>query len=117
MPKMPPRPCTQPGCKQYAVTDGRCDNHKREAWASNKGKTRHERGYGHQWDKIRKSILRRDSYLCQPCKRNNRVTKADQVDHIRPKSQGGGDNADNLQSICYICHKLKTQEEAQSGGG
>jgi 5-methylcytosine-specific restriction protein A len=73
--------------------------------------SRHERGYGHQWVKLRGHILRRDDYLCQPCLRQGRPTQATQVDHIIPKAQDGTDDPENLQSICEPCHKAKTKAE------
>jgi len=43
------------------------------------------------------------------------------VDHIRPKSQGGTDDIENLRAICKACHQAKTQEESNrkksKGGG
>ena len=73
--------------------------------------SRHERGYGSAWDKIRPSILQRDLFLCQACKRQGRLTPAKDVDHITPKAQGGIDDPDNLQSLCRSCHIKKTREE------
>ena len=73
--------------------------------------TRHERGYGYEWTKLRAHILRRDQYLCQPCLTKGRPTNATQVDHIIPKSQDGEDDSDNLQAICDQCHKEKTHAE------
>jgi len=75
-------------------------------------KSRHERGYGSAWVRIRSLILHRDGYLCQPCQRAGRETPATQVDHIKPKAQSGTDHTDNLQSICRACHDAKTLEEA-----
>ena len=80
-------------------------------------KSRHERGYGKNWDKLRLTVLRRDRYICQPCQAMGRVTPAGQVDHIKPKAQGGTDDADNLQAICADCHKAKTQAEAKAAQG
>lgn len=57
-------------------------------------------------------ILRRDQYLCQPCKKYGFLTTANEVDHIIPKAQGGTDNPEQLQAICKVCHKAKTQAEA-----
>lgn len=74
--------------------------------------SRHERGYGTAWDKLRLTILARDSYLCQPCLTKGRPTPATQVDHIIAKAQGGTDDADNLQAICTDCHKDKTADES-----
>lgn len=112
MPKMPPRPCTKPGCKNYSVKNGRCTLHKVEPWLSNKGKSRHDRGYGNDWVRLRKQVLRRDGFLCIPCKKAGTLTKATQVDHILNKAKGGSDDMYNLQSICDKCHKLKTQGES-----
>ncbi|MBQ2263252.1 MAG: HNH endonuclease [Loktanella sp.] len=81
------------------------------AWQGDRG-TRHQRGYGHRWVKLRDTILQRDGHLCIPCLHNGRPTPAKQVDHITPKSQGGTDEHDNLQSICVDCHKAKTASEA-----
>ena len=73
--------------------------------------SRHERGYGYQWQKLRAHILRGDDYLCRPCRIAGRTTEAREVDHIVPKSQDGTDDSDNLQSICTPCHKAKTKAE------
>ena len=79
--------------------------------------SRHERGYGAQWQKARLVILARDLYLCQPCKTQGRTTPAKQVDHIKPKASGGTDDHDNLQAICEDCHKAKTAREAAEAAG
>ena len=41
-----------------------------------------------------------------------RVTPATQVDHIKPKADGGTDEHANLQSICTDCHKIKTAQDS-----
>lgn len=73
---------------------------------------RHERGYGFAWERLRQTIMERDSFLCQPCKRNGYVTAAKQVDHITPKANGGTDDPSNLEAICVRCHKAKTARES-----
>lgn len=73
--------------------------------------SRHERGYGTAWDKLRKRILSRDKYLCQTCARKGRLTPANEVDHKKPKAKGGTDSEDNLEAICSPCHKAKTSAE------
>lgn len=55
--------------------------------------------------------MRRDQYLCQPCKRQGRPAQADEVDHIVSKANDGTDDYDNLQAICTDCHKAKTKAE------
>ena len=73
--------------------------------------SRHERGYGAVWDKLRKEVMQRDNGLCQPCLRNGRVTPAHAVDHIVQKAAGGTDDLTNLQSICRACHLDKTMTD------
>lgn len=73
--------------------------------------SRHERGYGTAWDKLRLRILARDLYLCQHCLTNGRPTQATQVDHIIPKAKGGTDDDGNLQALCPECHDQKTASD------
>ena len=73
--------------------------------------SRHERGYGAAWVKLRKQAIIRDNGLCQPCLRRGRATPHRDVDHIKPKAKGGKDHIDNLQCICAECHKAKTRRE------
>lgn len=74
--------------------------------------SRHKRGYGTAWDKLRKSILARDRYICQSCLEKGRVKPANQVDHITPKAKGGADAPSNLQALCRTCHDEKTIRDA-----
>lgn len=76
-------------------------------WQAKKG-SRHERGYGNDWDKLRKVVLRRDKNLCQSCYKLGRLSEASAVDHIKPKAKGGTDDLSNLQAICKPCHNRKT---------
>ena len=80
-------------------------------------KTRQERGYGKEWTKLRKQVLRRDAYLCQICLAQGRLTPLGEypydhaVDHITPKARGGTDYLSNLQSLCTKCHKVKSDTD------
>lgn len=81
------------------------------AWSR---ESRHARGYGTAWDKLRRRILERDFHLCQcPACRGGeiRVTPATEVDHITPKAQGGTDDETNLRAVNSECHKRITQEQ------
>lgn len=120
MPSRPPRACSRQGCSA-TTTDGTsyCPKHKpkqKSGWAdyhkTKNGSSRHKAGYGHDWDKLRKSVLIRDRYLCQVCLKLGVYTQANQVDHIVNKALGGTNCAANLQAICSPCHKRKTQKEA-----
>lgn len=87
------------------------------SWGGVRG-TRHERGYGSAWDKLRVRILERDMYLCQECKRQGRLTPLavkpydHAVDHIQAKAFGGSDHPSNLESLCSACHDAKSKKEA-----
>jgi len=76
--------------------------------------SRHERGYGSSWDRLRIAVLKRDNGLCQcsDCQGGKiRLTIANEVDHIVPKAKGGTDDMSNLQAINSVCHKAKTASE------
>ena len=71
------------------------------AWSR---ESRHKRGYDYRWVKLRERILKRDTYLCQPCRGAGRTTAATEVHHITAKAHGGTDDPANLVSICPPCH-------------
>ena len=76
--------------------------------------SRHARGYGTNWTKLRLFVLRRDNGLCQcdQCKGGAlRLTPANEVNHIKPKAQGGMDSEDNLQAVAHACHLRITAEQ------
>lgn len=85
-------------------------------WRGERG-TRHERGYGATWDKLRRQILDRDKWLCLPCLAKGRTKPARSVDHIIPRSRGGTDDHANLQAICPDCHHAKTTAEGHEAAG
>jgi 5-methylcytosine-specific restriction protein A len=99
------------------VRDGgsRCGKHpKRAGFLDERRGSRHERGYGTAWDKLRKVILARDAGICQHCLRTTGELHAGtEVDHIVPKFEGGTDDESNLQTICREAHRAKTAEEAK----
>ncbi|RCA23615.1 HNH endonuclease [Enterobacter hormaechei] len=113
MPALIPRACRKRGCSG-TTTDrsGYCPKHLNEGWQQHqRGQSRHQRGYGSKWDRLRLIVLDRDKHLCQECLRNGRYTPAETVDHIKPKAHGGTDDLSNLESICRGCHKAKTARE------
>jgi len=80
-------------------------------------RSRHERGYGNDWLRLRKIAMERDLWLCQPCLDAGIATPAREVDHITPKAKGGTDDPDNLQAICIPCHAAKTAREGAKAQG
>lgn len=97
-----------------ARAQGRPDIKK--SWHHNE-KTAAERGYGHAWVKLRNQVKARDNGLCQPCMRQGLVRLGSEVDHIKPKCEGGTDDLQNLQFICDQCHMAKTAAEAARAQG
>lgn len=83
-------------------------NNKKSNWSE---KSRHERGYGKEWDRLRKVVILRDKGLCQPCREEGRATPANIVDHILNKASGGTDDLSNLRVICRAHHDAKTIAE------
>jgi 5-methylcytosine-specific restriction protein A len=84
--------------------------------------SRHERGYGSSWDKVRLFVLRRDNGLCQcdQCKGGKlRLTLATEVHHRVSKAdakrkgwtQAQMDHPSNLAAINSECHKRETLAE------
>lgn len=119
VPVAAPRPCTKPGCSSYATQYGRCDKHQRIGWQTDRRRgSRHERGYGNRWQKLRAAVLMRDDYLCKcgECQESGLPREAHEVDHVVPKAQGGTDRLDNLQAINRECHRRKTLQERREGG-
>ena len=55
-----------------------------------------------EWKRTRAFILERDAYTCAYC-----GGEADTVDHIVPKSLGGGNEAGNLLACCRRCNSAK----------
>jgi 5-methylcytosine-specific restriction protein A len=74
--------------------------------------SRHARGYGNDWYKLRARVMERDKWLCQSCLEKGYVTPAKQVDHIIPKSEGGQSTEQNCRALCHKCHVLKTASES-----
>lgn len=102
--------CSQPGCPAK-VERGACEAHggagrdwRREDRARG---SRHERGYGAAWDRLR-AVVRREEPLCRVCLAKGRVAATAHVDHIKPKAAGGTDERANLQGICAACHAEKS---------
>lgn len=105
MPKRSYRPCSHPGCGTL-TKDGQCQAHRSGRDYDRFRGSRHQRGYGRRWEKLRVMILNRDP-LCRACG----SAPSAEVDHIVPKAKGGTDHPDNLQGLCKPCHSRKTATE------
>lgn len=113
MPTRAPSRCNEPGCPEFAVLRGRCDEHQRKPW---QGRPSFVDQYGMttaEWSALRRLILARDGYVCQGCG----LPGADTVDHIIPVSEGGSPrDPANLRSLHEDpCHAEKSKAEAKRG--
>lgn len=79
--------------------------------------SRHARGYGKEWDKLRAFVMAMDNWLCQACLKAGRVTPATDCDHIVPKAKGGTDDAANCQALCRECNQAKARQESADARG
>ena len=52
-------------------------------------------------------------YKCVKCGKSYRASDMD-VDHILPKSCGGGNNRENLQCICKHCNRSKGADTSET---
>ena len=58
-------------------------------------------------------VLLLEGTWCEMCRREGRVTAAEEVHHILPLADGGSHDAENLMALCKSCHSRIT---ATDGG-
>lgn len=84
-----------------------------QPWSTSRTKSRQERGYGREHERLRKQVLREEP-LCRVCHDAGRVTATTRADHIVPLSQGGRSVRSNYQGLCRDCHDAKTADESRA---
>ena len=69
----------------------------------------------HRWNiqLTKQNILKRDHKTCQYCGRNEGSMT---VDHVIPRSQGGGETWGNLVCACALCNNKKGDRTLQEAG-
>ena len=77
----------------------------RRAWVKQPDTDRRLSGWA--WQQLRARWLA-EHPLCVRCEAKGRTVVATSLDHILPRSQGGTDDASNLQGLCATCHTTKT---------
>lgn len=105
MPSAPLKLCGKPGCPNR-VRAGYCPEHQSpRGWVKHQaGRTTTERGYGHNWRKIRQMVAS-EEFACRLCGSTSPMWVCD---HIIPKAKGGTDDRSNLQRLCVACSSHKT---------
>lgn len=61
---------------------------------------------------IRWQVFQRDHWKCVACGRGSQDQIILQVDHILPRSRGGTDSLENLQTLCHFCNLGKSNRDA-----
>ena len=121
MPKKARRPCRYRGCANLTDdSSGYCGEHKAVAARHYDKYLRgydHNKRYGWQWRKLRALFLLANPF-CEICKREGRFTDATEVHHIKPLSEGGTNDVENLMPLCKSCHsRITMTTENQNGIG
>lgn len=61
------------------------------------------------WPYLRSKAIKRDNHTCQKCGKTRGLMEGD---HIIPIALGGEEfDLDNVQTLCYHCHKRKTKSD------
>ena len=66
-------------------------------------------------DDEKRQILKLHNFKCKLCDITIGGKVKFDIDHIRPLSNGGGNELDNIQPLCKPCHKDKTLNEQLEG--
>lgn len=105
MPRKPKRPCAYPGCPNLC-DEQFCEEHEksmREQYDKYERAPDVNKKYGRAWKRIRDRHVRAHPY-CELCLKEGRITSVEEVHHIKPVSQGGTHDRNNLMSLCKSCH-------------
>lgn len=112
MPRKPKRPCSYPSCPK--LTDGHyCAEHQRlvDSQYNKYGRDPATRKrYGRHWQMMRDRYLA-EHPLCEQCQKDGKLTRAEEVHHIKPLSKGGTNDFMNLMALCTPCHSEITALE------
>jgi len=100
-----PSRCTEPGCGRIATQRGRCDEHKRKAWANRSRNTAELTGAQRQ--RFHAAVFRAHGDRCAVC-----GEAATDADHVVPVAAGGSrDPVSNGQPLCREHHEAKSMAE------
>lgn len=115
MPWRPRSPCSVPTCPHLSNGSGRCETHDaeriraRHAASDASRPSATQRGYGAEWQALRRRFLIAHP-ACSACGQ-----RATDVHHVHALTRGGSNDWANLTALCHGCHSRVTN--AQDGGG
>jgi len=110
MPRMPLRPCTEPGCSEL-VDRPPCGEHRRVRERQRRRDHVWRDYSGLHWEQIRRRVIEDQPLCATGCGAESR-----EVDHIVALRLGGRSVRENLQALCKRCHSSKTARENGFGG-
>lgn len=117
MPYKPKTPCSHPGCPK--LSHGRfCEEHEKQEARRYEKYQRDpvtKKRYGRSWKRIRDRYVSLHP-LCEQCEKHGKMTATEEVHHIKPLSQGGTHDFNNLMSLCTSCHSEITAREGGRWG-
>lgn len=117
MPYKPKTPCSYPGCPK--LSHGRfCEEHEKQEAKRYEKYQRDpatKKRYGRSWKRIRDRYVALHP-LCEQCEKHGKMTPTEEVHHIKPLSQGGTHDFNNLMSLCTSCHSEITAREGGRWG-
>lgn len=67
----------------------------------------YRKGYREVSGAVKQAVKRRDKFKCVKCGSRNDL----EVDHIVSDAKGGSNAMSNLQTLCKLCHSMKTKQE------
>ena len=79
-------------------------------------KNLYSKGVNYGYANTKSYVLSRDKYICQSCKGKSKEKRLE-VHHVIYRSNGGSDNADNLVTLCKVCHDKVHDNKIKLKGG
>lgn len=72
-------------------------------------------------DPVRRAVLLRDKYACRKCGWNRKLWDPSdprhlELHHVKQHALGGGNEADNLVTLCNVCHDAEPVESKKNDG-
>jgi hypothetical protein len=104
------------GCRAKRKLTTCCPEHNKRKWDTTNGiiLERERKLVGERptwfWQTIRHECFERDDYKCRYCgcdirEHIKRGFKPPEAHHVKPISEGGTNELENLKTACYDCHK------------
>lgn len=109
----PAKPCTYPGCHNFSINGGRCEEHRKKEradydWRRDKFNPERKVIHSTRWRKVRLMKLNSNP-LCERCLLKG-IEEPATIVHHKDRNEFNWD-WDNLESISHTCHELEHKNE------